>query len=67
MEESEIDPGSRRPLSIQEAHGRAFTWSRGGRVGEACRVPTLKWRWHSKIMKSDDEAMQATLRAHVHS
>lgn len=39
----------------------------GGSVSEACRVPTLKWRWHSKIMKNDDEAEEGMPRAHVHS
>lgn len=39
----------------------------GGSVSEACRVPTLKWRWHSKIMKNDDEAEEGMPRAHVRS
>ncbi|KAK1885376.1 RING finger protein 112 [Dissostichus eleginoides] len=38
---------------------------RGG-VSEACRVPTPKWRWHSKIMKNDDEGEEGMPRAHVH-
>lgn len=38
---------------------------RGGIVSEACCVPALKWRWHSKIMKNDDEAEEGTPRAHV--
>lgn len=57
----------RLPLCIQEAQGLALNaWSRGS-VSEACRVPTLKWRWHSKIMKNDDEAEEGMPRAHVHS
>lgn len=38
-----------------------------GGVREAYRVPTLKWRWHSKIMKNDDEAEEGTPRARMHS
>ena len=38
-----------------------------GGVREAYRVPTLKWWWHSKIMKNDDEAEKGTPRARMHS
>lgn len=37
----------------------------GGGVNEDRRVPTLKWPWHSKIMKNDDEAKSGSRRRAV--
>ncbi|TNN75154.1 hypothetical protein EYF80_014564 [Liparis tanakae] len=37
----------------------------GESVSEARCVPTLKWLWHSKIMKNDDEAEEGTTRGPV--
>lgn len=65
--------GRRLPLCIQETQGLALNvWSEGGGTGgvgvsEVYRMPTLKWWWHSKIMKNDDEAGEGMPRAHVHS
>lgn len=34
-------------------------------VNEACHMPTLKWQWHSEIMKNDDEAEGPTGAAKI--
>lgn len=54
------------PLCIQEARGLPLNAQSRGSVRAARSMPTLKWLWHSKIMKNDDGAKEGMYRAHMH-